>query len=448
VVTFTHLDASTAEGDWRDAIARRELPALELPDAARLVVLAAHPDDESLGAGGLIAAAGRRGWPIDVVVASDGEASHPHSPSYTPEQLRVIRRAELRDAVAALAPRARLHLLGLPDGALGDHRDALRDAVESVVAVGQAPLLVAPWCGDGHGDHEAVGSVAHELARAAGLRLIEYPIWLWHWGTPEAAEVPWAQLRALRPDGVELGAKAAAMARHRSQTQPLSAAPGDEAMLSAEIQSHFERSEEIYVEHGGALPARFFDEFYDGNADPWGFETRWYEQRKRAATLAALPRATFGRGLELGCATGVLTELLAPRVGELLAVDIAEAPLARARRRVTAANVAFARLATPGEWPGGEFDLIVLSEVGYYWGDRLEAGIDRMLAALSPDGVLLACHWRHPVAEYPLTGDEVHEALRRRPELVRTVLHLEEDFVLEVYRRPPGASVARETGLV
>ncbi|MFC4242568.1 PIG-L family deacetylase [Gryllotalpicola reticulitermitis] len=446
MVTFTHLDDSTSEEAWLAAPGWAALPELELPGAGRLLVVAAHPDDESLGAGALIALAGRRGWSIDVVIATDGEGSHPQSPTHTPEQLRARRRVEVRDAVAALAPTARLHTLGLPDAGLAGARRELRARLEEIIAGGVPPILVTPWCADGHGDHDAAGALGHELAREHGLRLIEYPIWLWHWATPESPEVPWSRFSALHADDALLAQKQAAMDAYPSQTQPLSEAPGDEVMLGPAIQQHFQRREEVYVEHSGPMSAEFFEDFYDGNTDPWGFETRWYEERKRAITLAALPRLAFRSTLEVGCATGILTAALAARTDSLLAIDIAETPLERARQRVTEPNVTFGRYATPRAWPPGEFDLIVLSEVGYYWGDELNAGIERMLSALAPDGALLACHWRHAVAEYPLSGDEVHEALRARSELVRTVLHDEKDFLLEVFTRT-GTSVAEDTGL-
>lgn len=449
MVTFSHLDESTADEAWLAAPEWAGLPELELPASAHLVVVAAHPDDESLGAGALIALAARRGRPIDIVIASDGERSHPRSPTHPPERLRELRRLEARAAVDALAPDARLHTLGLPDGDLAGVIDELRGCVEPLID--DDVVLATPWCADGHVDHDAVGRLGHELAAAHGIRLLEYPIWLWHWGTPDAPEVPWREFRALRPNCAALAAKARAMDAYPSQIRPLSAAPGDEAVLSDAIQRHFRRTEEVYVDHGAAhrgpsMPAEFFDDFYAGNTDPWGFETRWYEERKRAVTVAALPRPLFRSGLEVGCATGILTGALAARTEHLLAVDIADAPLARARQRVSAPHVRFAKHATPREWPDGEFDLIVLSEVGYYWGDELGAGVERMLAALAADGVLLACHWRHPVAEYPLSGDEVHAALRARSELHRTVLHEELDFVLEIFTRT-GTSVGQETGL-
>jgi len=105
-------------------------------------------------------------------------------------------------------------------------------------------------------------------------------------------------------------------------------------------------------------------------------------------------------------------------------------------------------IVVPVAQPAG-FDLVVLSEVGYYWdADDLETALDRVLASLAPDGVLLACHWRHEVTEYPLAGDDVHEHVRRRTELTRVVQHVEEDFVLEVFARPPALSVARQGGLI
>ena len=70
----------------------------------------------------------------------------------------------------------------------------------------------------------------------------------------------------------------------------------------------------------------------------------------------------------------------------------------------------------PGDWPDGVLDLVVLSEVGYYCGPGdLRTLVDRAAGALAEDGVLVACHWRHPVEEYPLGGDAVHAALRRTP---------------------------------
>lgn len=480
-MTFDHRAPGTTEEVWRDSGLLDRLPPLDLPEnVSHLVVLAAHPDDESLGAGGLLARLSGQGTPVTVVVATDGEASHPGSPTCSPTELAAVRRKELVEAVDLVAPGAALVFLGLPDGGLREHRTSLHQGLTGAltlagaagstrdpVAPGQA-LLCAPWRGDGHRDHRIAGEVAAVVAVAQGARLLEYPVWWWHWATPDAP-VGSDSMRALALSPGERAGKARAVAAHRSQVEPLSGDPRDAATIGAEMLRHVERAVEVFVESPGvapadhtasagtaattgptapaSLPPEFFDEFYRDRRDPWGFETRWYEERKRAVTLAALPRPRFRAGLEIGCSTGVLTAGLAARCDRTVAVDVAEAALASARERL-GDSVELLLLRTPAEWPPGRFDLVVLSEVGYYYGTSdLEVAISRAVESLTQDGVLVACHWRHPVPEYPLGGDDVHAALGARPELVRLVHHLEEDFVLDVFTRPPARSVAREAGL-
>lgn len=196
----------------------------------------------------------------------------------------------------------------------------------------------------------------------------------------------------------------------------------------------------------GSLPPGYFDRLYADSDDPWGMGLRWYERRKYALTLAALPRPSYERGFEPGCSIGVLTAQLATRCRALLATDVSERALELAAERVPG-NVTLRRLAVPGQWPEGSFDLVVLSELGYYLAD-VGALCQRSADALTPGGTLLACHWRHPVADYPLRGDEVHAVLAATPGLARLVTHEEEDFRLEVFIRGPAVSVATRTGLV
>src|ERR1700710_724852 len=120
-LSFEHTLDGTPEIAWLTVGGLDALRRLHLPDGAgRLTVVAAHPDDESLGAGGLIASAARAGWSVDVIVATDGDASHPNSPTHDPAVLAQIRRREVVAAVAVLAPEATLTFLALPDGRLGD----------------------------------------------------------------------------------------------------------------------------------------------------------------------------------------------------------------------------------------------------------------------------------------------------------------------------------------
>ena len=199
-----------------------------------------------------------------------------------------------------------------------------------------------------------------------------------------------------------------------------------------------------------SLPAGYFARMYDGNDDPWGFRSRWYEQRKRNVTCAALTRPRYRRAFEPGCSIGVLTAELARRCDEVVASDLDGRALATARAALAGqTQVRVDRLEVPREWPAGEFDLVVVSELGYY----LEAGalavlLDRIVGSLAPEGTLLVCHWRHPVADYPTSGDAVHDQVLARPELMSAVRHVEEDFRLDLLTLGPAASPARREGLV
>jgi SAM-dependent methyltransferase len=198
------------------------------------------------------------------------------------------------------------------------------------------------------------------------------------------------------------------------------------------------------------LPPAYFDDLYDANRDPWSLESRWYEQRKYALTVASLPRPHYRRGLEVGCSVGVLTELLAERCTTLLAVDVADAAVAATRRRTAGvAGVTVERRVMPGDWPEGSFDLIVMSEVGYYLSlDDLRTLVSQAAASLESGGSLVAVHWRHEVADYPIRGGDVHAEFDKETSLTRLARHEEEDFLLEVYVRGPALSVARATGLL
>ncbi|AZI58674.1 methyltransferase domain-containing protein [Nakamurella antarctica] len=453
---FDHRDAGTDELVWDVRLDAEAASIVNLAGVSRLIVLAAHPDDESLGAGGLLAAASSAGIEIHVWVATLGEASHPGSPTHEPADLARIRRRELYAALGEVAPRASVRILGLPDGGLERHLSALTRDLHTLTC-DAATLVVAPWRGDGHPDHQAAGHAAAALVSGTGARLWEYPIWWWHWAIPsqvEAADLPTAKF-VLGPD--ELRKKRAAMRAHVSQLLPLSPAAGDECIVPPDFAAHFDRPYESYFESApapglqvGSLPRAFFDEFYGDRADPWGFETRWYEARKRALTLAALPRKRFAAAFEPGCSIGVLTAELAARCDTVLATDIAEKPLSAARQRLgDALGVRFEQRAVPAEWPEALFDLIVLSEIGYYCDTPdLALLISRAVSSLAPGGVILACHWRHPVADYPLRGDDVHAALRERSELSVLASHVEEDFLLDVFAGPDVASVARSEGLL
>lgn len=203
------------------------------------------------------------------------------------------------------------------------------------------------------------------------------------------------------------------------------------------------------VGEAASLPPRYFDDLYAAHEDPWGFTDRWYEQRKRSLLLACLPRPRFARAFEPGCSIGVLTAELAQRCDALLSTDVAPRALEAAARRVAGLpGVVLEQRRVPAQWPDATFDLVVLSEVGYYCGaPDLDLLAVRAASSLTPDGVLVACHWRHPVADYPLSGDDVHAVLRAQPGLAVLAEHVEEDFRLDVLVPAPATSVARASGV-
>lgn len=189
----------------------------------------------------------------------------------------------------------------------------------------------------------------------------------------------------------------------------------------------------------------YFDELFRDTDDPWAFRERWYERRKRALTLAALPRERYRSIFEPGCANGELSAELVQRCDRFLGCDTSSRAVSLARERLGAsahATVMQGRL--PDDWPDGPFDLIVFSELGYYLDEQdLQRLILRALASLSDDGQLLACHWRPSIAGCPLDAERVHKILGEQLPLQRICTHREPDFLLEVFSRD-GTSVAQK----
>ena len=228
-------------------------PAETVRSLGRTTVLAPHPDDESLGCGGLLATLAQAGVPARVVVVTDGTQSHPGSAAYPADRLRELREAEAAEAVAAL---------GLDAGSLAflRHRDCGvpapgtdafdRAAGRLAEALGWAETVLVPWRRDPHGDHVATW----ELAAAAAARLdrrprwIEYPVWAWPHAATEAAPQE-GEATAWRLDiGRVLPAKRRAVAAHRSQLTALIDDDPDGFRLAPEMLAHFDRPWELFLE--------------------------------------------------------------------------------------------------------------------------------------------------------------------------------------------------------
>lgn len=162
-----------------------------------------------------------------------------------------------------------------------------------------------------------------------------------------------------------------------------------------------------------------FDAHYRANPDPWAYESSDYERVKYERTLAALGPEEFGRALEMGCSIGVFTGLLADRCADLIAVDFSERALAVARTRLAGRRgVRIERRDLPEQTPAGLFDLVVCSDVLYYWSEDLICdALRRVESALAPGGSFLVVNWRGDDPEAPMNGDSVHALLRAHTNL-------------------------------
>lgn len=159
------------------------------------------------------------------------------------------------------------------------------------------------------------------------------------------------------------------------------------------------------------LSQTYFDDVYRANEDPWNFTTSEYERDKYEDTINSLGRNHYKNAFEIGTSIGVLTAQLAQRCDRLLTVDASELPLKQARERLkNTPNVTILQMAVPDQFPDGMFDLILVSEVAYYWSmEDLQKAQQLMVEHLQPGGQLLLVHWTPNVHDYPLTGDEVHD---------------------------------------
>jgi LmbE family N-acetylglucosaminyl deacetylase len=230
---FQTVTPGTPESHW----ATLETRTWEPPEGP-LIVVAPHPDDETLGAGGLIHTwAAIRGLPVVIVAVTDGEAACPEIAG-----LASVRRSELEAARRELAASGiDIVYLQLPDGSVALYREELATALSKIVAGSASVTIVAPYEHDGHPDHDAVGEVSIEVARSCGAVFGRYPIWAWHHGTRSI--FAGKTLGAFRLGPAAQRAKQDAIRRYRSQVGDR---PGG-AIVPAHVLKYFARPCETFV---------------------------------------------------------------------------------------------------------------------------------------------------------------------------------------------------------
>lgn len=426
---------STPSRLWDAAIERRGIAAFPVRAYRRVVVVAAHPDDETLGAGGLLQALHAAGAEVEVLVATDGEAAFPELDDAARTALGRTRRAELGAALRELGlDDAAVRWAGLPDSAVREHREEL--------ATWLAPLLrgadacLTPWSGDPHPDHRAVAEAARA---AAGPRtdIWGYPIWQLPWGSPDDPAVPWETAAGYEPVGAERRRKGAAIRAHRSQLRP---PPGGTApILDGAVIAHFTGGTELLFREspGATTPVARFAALYARDADPWQTATSAYERRKRAVSCACLPRARYGSGLDVASGSGLLTRDLAARCDALMAIDAVPDAVAATRKAVAGCDNVLTRQARiPQAFPEGPFDLVVCSEILYYLDTaELAMTLDAIAAAQPPGADLLAVSWRPKAPDAPRDAADAHRRLLAHPAWAPIADHTDPEFLALVVRR-------------
>ena len=200
------------------------------------------------------------------------------------------------------------------------------------------------------------------------------------------------------------------------------------------------------------VPDAYFDHMYAASADPWDLASRWYEERKYAITLAMLPQQRYRHAFEPGCSIGTLTERLTDRCDRVTATDVATAALVGADRRLRDVGrreqVTLLQQSLDQPWPPGNFDLLVLSEVGYYLrAHTLREVLDRECLRLAKGATIVAAHWRHPVDDHPISGDHANKVIAATPGLHQIGSYRDADVAIDVFDTANPASVAWRHGV-
>lgn len=418
--------------DWTAAVGRSR--PLDLTGMQRVVVVAAHPDDETLAVGGLMRAVHDAGAHLELVLATDGEAAFPALDAAARAELARVRRRELDDALAAHGlGEVTVHRLGMPDSALD--ADTLAEAL--VPLLRDADAYLAPWIGDPHPDHAAAGRAAAAAAPVTAHGW-GYPIWMWVRLPSDDPAIPWAQAYVHDLDGSARAAKRRAVECFGSQLGP--GPNGEPPIVPPSTRAFFDTGTEVVfrIPRVDGAPLSRFDELYTGDGDPWETRTSWYERRKREVLLACLPAERYRHAAEPACGTGELTRELAPRCDRLSASDFSTLAVTQTVAATAGlAHVVVQRLALPSAsaLPDG-IDLAVLSEVLYYLSDAdLAATVDRLADAVDLGGDIVLVHWDGWPAEAPRDAAAAHRVVVDDPRFELLVEHVDEEFLLHVLRR-------------
>lgn len=235
------------ESVWLPWLAQQRVPSVSISDLcpaqSRLVVVAPHPDDEILACGGWLALRAGRGQPCLVVAVTQGEASHG---TLDPSACARLARRRTKESYAGLGAlglsAASVVRLGLPDGQVASMVFAL--AMKLLPLLKPDDVVVTTWSLDGHPDHEATSEAVWQAAAKVGCRLLEAPVWMWHWASPDDLSIPWGRLMCIDLPEQALDAKQVALSHHQSQHERR--AGGLDAVLVPSIVERAARPREYF----------------------------------------------------------------------------------------------------------------------------------------------------------------------------------------------------------
>jgi len=391
-------------------------------DIGNLLVLAPHPDDESLGCGGLIKLIKNLGKKVYVVFITSGSASHPNSKTHPADVLAKTREAEALKACQNLGlDSENLHFIQQQDGKLVQldtiALEKLSLEIYRIFEHKSINTVAMPWRRDPHPDHIVTHNLGDLILGKLGAEItkMEYPIWLWKNGKP--ADWPLnAEVKPYRLDITEVfNFKWNAIKAHRSQLGEIITDDRYGFVLTEELLEPFNSNTEYFFltkrKNLETLATDYFEDLYTEKIDPWNFRHSSYEQEKYKNTIVALKPNRYANCLELGCSIGIQTQLLSKICDHILAIDISPTAIAAARSYCALDDkVTFLAGDITKMFPNGSYDLITCCEIGYYLNTEdlltLFKNIDHQLL---PNGKLLMVHWTPFVPDYPLTGDEVHD---------------------------------------
>ncbi|WP_062112832.1 PIG-L family deacetylase [Aureimonas sp. AU40] len=404
-------------GDW---CARHDaapvVDPLLLTGPGGLVVIAPHPDDEALGASGLLVAMAHAGRPVGLVALTDGEGSHRQSAEWPAERLAARRREEQAMAMAELGCEdAPILHLSLPDGASRWHDDFAGTAKRVAAFCDEigATALASTVPFDPHPDHEAAAILAENVHRLRPrLRRLSYPVW----SMRHPAELD-VDVDGLTPFRVEtpIVEKARAIARHETQ---MGSVVGDDPSgfaLPDWFLRHHQGPFECVFWHrmpGSPPGPEHFAALYDGDRDPWGARDSAYELEKREALLRFLGEEGGDSAIEFGCGEGHVAGALASRFRTVAGFDLDPGIVARATAHHGApGRVTFQVGRMPEAFPDLRFDLLVLSEMLYFLTEaEIEALMARACHHARPGARLVLVNYLGPT-DTPLSGDDAADFL-------------------------------------